>query len=66
MKSKFDEFYELLKIDRKKSHFAKDCTLESRNEKMLGEVLELKEVLQNNDLENLKEELGDVLWDLLC
>jgi len=64
MKSYFDEFYELLKIDRKKSYSGREFTLESKIDKLSGEIDELKLALKNNDMENLKEELGDTLWDL--
>jgi len=64
MKSYFDEFYELLRIDRKKSYSGREFTLESKSDKLLGEIQEIKLALENNDIENLKEELGDVLWDL--
>ncbi|MFH0870261.1 MAG: DUF4088 family protein [archaeon] len=66
MSTHFDEFYELLKIDRKKSPFSSSQTLKSRYEKLQAEMEELKIAIDKNDSENLREELGDVLWDLLA
>jgi nucleoside triphosphate diphosphatase len=66
MKSYFDEFYELLKIDRKKSYSGREFTLGSKIDELSGEIDELKLALKNHDMENLKEEMGDTLWDLLA
>lgn len=66
MSTHFDEFYELLKIDRKKSPFSSSQTLKSRYEKLQTEMEELKIAIDRCDLENLKEEIGDVVWDLLA
>jgi nucleoside triphosphate diphosphatase len=66
MKSHFDEFYELLKTDRKRSAVAKEFTLKMRSDELAKEVEEVKQALEKNDLENLKEELGDALWDLFA
>ena len=60
MKEKFEEFYEMLKLDRKNSAWSRKNTLELK-----GEVAELGEAIKNNDVENLKEEIGDSIWDLL-
>ena len=66
MGNKFDEFFELLKLDRKKSPFAKAQTIESRYKELRKEVEEISYALKKNDFKNLKEELGDSLLDLFC
>ncbi|MBN2051966.1 hypothetical protein JW756_00510 [Candidatus Woesearchaeota archaeon] len=66
MKSHFDEFYKLLKIDRKRSPVAKEFTFEKRFEELTKEIEEIKQALEKNDVNNLEEELGDALWDLLA
>jgi len=66
MNSHFEEFYDLLRIDRKKSSFAGDSTFAVRYEELVKEVEEIRLALEKKDDENLKEELGDVVWDLFC
>jgi tetrapyrrole methylase family protein / MazG family protein len=65
MAHKFDEFYEMLKLDRKNSAWSRTNTLESRYDELIDEIKEIRQAIDNNDPENLKEELGDGLWDLL-
>ena len=65
MPHKFDTFYDMLKLDRKNSTWSSQNTMESRYDELLGEVQEIKEAIDRNDNLNLKEELGDTLWDLL-
>lgn len=65
MKETFGKFYEMLKLDREKSSFSKGHSLEDRFAEFKLEIEEIGKALENNDDENLKEELGDVLWDLL-
>ncbi len=43
----------------------KQQTVKKHFEELKKEVEELGEAIENNDKENLGEELGDVLWDLL-
>jgi len=66
MKESFDELYKLLKLDREKSHWSRNNTLKSRVEELQKEVDEVFTAIEKNDLENLAEELGDVLWDVLA
>lgn len=65
MKDSFQEFYELLKLDRKNSTYSGECTFQTRHAELLSEVAEIAEALEKNDVENLREELGDAFWDLL-
>ncbi len=65
MKETFENFYKMLKLDREKSSFSKSHSLEDRFTELKLEIEEIGKALENNDTENLKEELGDGLWDLL-
>ncbi|MBT3406851.1 hypothetical protein HN419_06870 [Candidatus Woesearchaeota archaeon] len=65
MKDRFDEFYEILKIDRKNSDFSRKRDLFDLHEHLAGEVEELKQALDNDDGHNVMEELGDVFWNTL-
>jgi NTP pyrophosphatase (non-canonical NTP hydrolase) len=61
----FDELVDAVRKNRKYSPWAKTQDIHTYIEKLVGEVQEVKEAVDNNELENLKEELGDVLWDTL-
>lgn len=65
MKNIFEKFYEMLKLDREKSSFSNSHSLEEKIGFLKSELDEVYEALENDDIENLKEELGDVLWVLL-
>jgi NTP pyrophosphatase (non-canonical NTP hydrolase) len=65
MKNKIEELYELLKLDRRNSAWSKTRTLQERYQELKSEVEELGEAIENNDFDNLEEELGDCLWDIL-
>lgn len=65
MKERFDEFYQMLELDRKNSARSKLSNFDSRYEELEKEIHEIKQAIKNNDKDNLKEELGDALWDLL-
>ncbi|MFH2021361.1 MAG: MazG nucleotide pyrophosphohydrolase domain-containing protein [archaeon] len=62
---KLKEFYEMLKIDRKNSTWSAQNTFETRFDDLSSEIDEIKVALEKKDYENLKEELGDGLWDIL-
>jgi NTP pyrophosphatase (non-canonical NTP hydrolase) len=62
--SYFEEFYNMLVIDRKNSPYSKKHDLKTKFLQLKGEINELSQALENDDVENLKEELGDSLWDL--
>ena len=61
----FDKLIELLKLDRKESEWGRSFTMESSLKELKSEVEEIEEALKNNDIQNLKEEIGDSLGDLL-
>ncbi|MBC8500836.1 MAG: hypothetical protein ISS25_02160 [Nanoarchaeota archaeon] len=65
MKEMFEELYKAVKKDRNNSEFSRKHTMKARLEEFQSEVNEIKKALENNDFENLKEELGDALWDLI-
>jgi NTP pyrophosphatase (non-canonical NTP hydrolase) len=65
MKDRFDEFYEILKIDRQNSDFSRKRDLFDLHDHLVGEVEELKQALDNDDGHNVMEELGDVFWNTL-
>lgn len=65
MEKSFKQLWEALFLNRKKCFWAKEQDLEKQVEEVLKETQELKQAIEKNDLENLKEELGDVLMDAL-
>ncbi|NQU98216.1 nucleotide pyrophosphohydrolase [Candidatus Woesearchaeota archaeon] len=65
MKEKFQELYESLKLDRKNSEWSREHSMEDRLKELQSEVDEIKKALENDDIENLKDELGDALLDLI-
>jgi len=65
MKEMFEELYKAVKKDRNNSEFSRKHTMKARLEEFQSEVNEIKKALENKDFENLKEELGDALWDLI-
>lgn len=65
MKNSFEQFYEILKLDKEKSTWSQKQTLQDRFIELKLEVEEVGQAIKNDDIDNLKEELGDVLWDLL-
>jgi len=65
MKDSFEDLYEKLVLDRKYSNYSKTATLKDRQDELEKEIQELRQAIMNNDTDNLKEELGDALWDLL-
>ncbi|OYT32384.1 nucleotide pyrophosphohydrolase [Candidatus Woesearchaeota archaeon ex4484_78] len=62
----FEEFFKTVKLDRENSEWSKRKTLESRYQELLAEIKEIGQAIKNKDMENLKEELGDALWDLMA
>jgi tetrapyrrole methylase family protein/MazG family protein len=40
----------------------REQTISSLKEDVLGEAKELKQAIENEDYDNLKEEIGDVIW----
>lgn len=58
-------FVESLLLKRKKCPWAKKREIAEHMLELEGEVQELKKAVEKNDVENMREELGDVLWDTL-
>jgi len=64
MEKSLKELYKLVKLTREKCPWFKEQTVESMKDCLIGEVQELKVAIEKKDYENLKEELGDVFWDV--
>ncbi|MEN8251981.1 MAG: MazG nucleotide pyrophosphohydrolase domain-containing protein [Patescibacteria group bacterium] len=64
MEKSFKQLYDALERDRKISPWSRKHDFQDRFKELQDEVAEVGEAIEKNDLENLKEELGDVLWDL--
>jgi len=66
MEKAFRDFFDSLLLQRRKCPWAR-----SRNDlskevlELESEVQELKQAIAKNDVENMREELGDVFWDAL-
>jgi uncharacterized protein YabN with tetrapyrrole methylase and pyrophosphatase domain len=65
MEDEFQAMHEDAHTNIEKSPWAGMQTLESYHKELESEIHEFKEAVRNNDKENMKEELGDVLWDLM-
>jgi NTP pyrophosphatase (non-canonical NTP hydrolase) len=65
MEKAFGELVESLLVQRKKCPWASGRNLAEQLPELESEVRELREAVEKNDFENMKEELGDVLWDVL-
>jgi tetrapyrrole methylase family protein/MazG family protein len=65
MEKAFRELFEAMQQNRKKCPWAKSRRLREQAVELASEVEELKQAIEKNDSENLREELGDVLWDAL-
>jgi ribonuclease HI/NTP pyrophosphatase (non-canonical NTP hydrolase) len=61
---KLNELIELVKNNRKYSPWTNAASIEDFSKELLSESEEVVLAVKNNDLENLKEELGDVLFDV--
>jgi uncharacterized protein YabN with tetrapyrrole methylase and pyrophosphatase domain len=63
----FDELVELMKALRSPGGCPWDMkqTIETAVEDILSETGEVREALEKGDMENLKEELGDLLWSIV-
>ena len=65
MKKRFQELYESLKQDREHSEWSRQHSLETRFRDLQDEVEELGEAIENKGNHEIKDEFGDVLWDLM-
>jgi NTP pyrophosphatase (non-canonical NTP hydrolase) len=59
------ELHEILIKDRKISPYSKEDTFLKRSKELKSEIIEIIQAINNNDIDNLKEELGDALLDLI-
>ena len=60
-----DEFWEDMKKNRAECPWSKEQTMQLMVEQLAEETREIREALDKDDAVNLKEELGDLLWDYL-
>ena len=65
METALKELLDSLILNRKHCPWASSQQLEKQVKELESEVQELKQAIEKNDVENLREELGDVLWDAL-
>ncbi len=59
------EFVNTLLLQRKKCPWARKREIVQQLPEIESEVREFREAVENNDVENIREELGDVFWDAL-
>jgi len=62
----FDEILELIKTLRSENgdYWDREQTIESLKEDLQEELEEVIQAIDNDDKENLKEEIGDLIWAL--
>jgi len=60
----FKEMYNLVKSDQELSEWSQKCDFKARSKEFFDEVEEIKEAIEKKDVKNLRDELGDALWDL--
>ncbi len=65
MKDEFEEFIDLIEKNLDKCPWIKNQKLEDCKKEILEEANEIAQAIDNKDYENLKEELGDLLWDVV-
>jgi len=70
MMTKFNEFEKLVKLieklrSEKGCPWDREQTIASLKEDVLDEARELREAIENEDYENIKEEIGDLIWGLV-
>lgn len=61
----FDRLVRLISRLRKECPWDREQTIESMSRAITGEYDELMEAIGKRDYENVKEEIGDLLWSLL-
>jgi len=65
MEKHFDEFVKLARKTLAECPWASQQTVKSYVKQLASEAEEVVAAVNNDDRENLKEELGDLLWDTL-
>jgi len=63
MKESFDEMLDAMRKNIKNCDWMKDHDVESYSKEIISEANEIKQAIEKKDYENLKEEIGDLLWD---
>ncbi len=61
----FDELVAALRKSRRECPWAREVITERHIEQLESEVAEVKEAVKSGHKEELREELGDVIWDAL-
>jgi len=64
MKDAMEDFFDTLDKSNKLDPWVNTKTLEDYKNELVSEAEELAEALENKDYENLKEEVGDLIWDV--
>jgi len=62
----FKEIVELVSVWQEKCPLASTNTFDSLKKSLVDESIEARMAVDKEDWEELKEELGDVLWDVLA
>lgn len=65
MKEAFEETMDMIEKNLKLCPWIKTQDMKSYSKNIFEEAEEVRIAIENNDSENLKEELGDLLWDIL-
>ncbi len=65
MSNEFTNLLQVVKNNRKYSVWVRKKSIDEYSEHLVDEIKEVIEAIKNNDIENLKEELGNTLWDIL-
>ena len=65
MDKEIKDLFESLVLNRKKCPWAKEQSLEAHFKELELEVQEFKEAMEKDDVENMREEIGDVFLDLI-
>jgi len=63
MERAMKELFESMVLNRKKCPWAKGLDMKMQAAELETEVRELRQGIEANDTENIREELGDVFWD---
>lgn len=65
MKHAFEEVVDMVRKAVEKCPWLSTQNIDTFGKELLNESKEVAEAIENKDSENLKEELGDVVWDAL-
>jgi uncharacterized protein YabN with tetrapyrrole methylase and pyrophosphatase domain len=65
MKNEFEEFVDLMEKNIDRCPWTKELSTKDFQEEISKEAKELERAIKNDDNENIKEELGDLFWDVM-